>query len=391
MIHIQEHERRRAFSIWLRTGRVPSVRNADGIEFKFNPWHDPENGRFTFAGTGRYYARGGGPAEARSQGSWKVEYVSDPARPPITSMEEADAWRAAELAKHGHKPEYRKAIEARYQFYKRQAEDALKRVQDADRASSAPAVLGGTRTPSVTPTPRVMPPPSLPRSTSASKTPSAGRRQNARSVTPSDLGLPSDIGGGGGDFGGGGASGSWESPAASARRTMGADSLPDALHPGTPRSRAEYSRQSIPEHWRKVERNGYLYEIDDENRTRRVSGLITLNTDQGRSKTAQLSAGGSDRRTTDQGGHYIARRFNGPTEAFNHFAQNGSFNRSDYAKLENQWERAKRQRKQVRVKIVPVFKGGSQRPSALNVWFWIDGHRESQQLPNESKGERDGE
>lgn len=40
------------FSHWLRTGRLPPVRTADGIELKFNPWHDPADGRFTFAGAG---------------------------------------------------------------------------------------------------------------------------------------------------------------------------------------------------------------------------------------------------------------------------------------------------------------------------------------------------
>lgn len=37
MIDIPDYERRRAFSIWLRTGRLPSLRNAEGIELKFNP------------------------------------------------------------------------------------------------------------------------------------------------------------------------------------------------------------------------------------------------------------------------------------------------------------------------------------------------------------------
>lgn len=43
-------DQRRAFAMWLRTGRIPVE---DGIEHKFNPWHDPENGRFTFAGSGQ--------------------------------------------------------------------------------------------------------------------------------------------------------------------------------------------------------------------------------------------------------------------------------------------------------------------------------------------------
>ncbi|OYY73072.1 hypothetical protein [Sphingomonas sp. 28-63-12] len=49
MIQISDNERRRAFSVWLRTGRLPNLRDTDGVAVKFNPWHDPRNGRFTFA------------------------------------------------------------------------------------------------------------------------------------------------------------------------------------------------------------------------------------------------------------------------------------------------------------------------------------------------------
>jgi len=40
---------RQAFSHWLRTGQLLRPRAADGRELKFNPDHDPDNGRFTFA------------------------------------------------------------------------------------------------------------------------------------------------------------------------------------------------------------------------------------------------------------------------------------------------------------------------------------------------------
>lgn len=46
---INVEEQRRAFGRWLRTGRLPTIRLADGTELKFNPYHDPRNGRFTFA------------------------------------------------------------------------------------------------------------------------------------------------------------------------------------------------------------------------------------------------------------------------------------------------------------------------------------------------------
>lgn len=45
-------ERRRLFALWLRTGRLPRCTSEDGRELKFNPWHDPANGRFTSAGAG---------------------------------------------------------------------------------------------------------------------------------------------------------------------------------------------------------------------------------------------------------------------------------------------------------------------------------------------------
>jgi len=67
MIDISDDQRRHAFSVWLPSGRLPSIRSADGIELKFNPWHDPETGRFTFVGAGQRYsqwATAGPPAAA---------------------------------------------------------------------------------------------------------------------------------------------------------------------------------------------------------------------------------------------------------------------------------------------------------------------------------------
>lgn len=58
---------RQTFTYWLRTGRLPRPRAADGRELKFNPYHDPDNGRFTFAP--------GGPRSLRSV------VVSDKRRP----------------------------------------------------------------------------------------------------------------------------------------------------------------------------------------------------------------------------------------------------------------------------------------------------------------------
>lgn len=55
-----------AFSLYLRTGRRPDPAR---LEVKYNPWHDEENGQFTFEGQGRYVAAsGGGSDRATPQG-----------------------------------------------------------------------------------------------------------------------------------------------------------------------------------------------------------------------------------------------------------------------------------------------------------------------------------
>lgn len=62
MTQKSKSEQQSAFSWWLRTGRLPSVRDEGGIELKYNPWHDPFDGRFSFAGSGSNHRAG----EARS-------------------------------------------------------------------------------------------------------------------------------------------------------------------------------------------------------------------------------------------------------------------------------------------------------------------------------------
>lgn len=370
-------QRRLGFGVWMRTGRWPLLGDRDGREVKFNPWHDPTDGRFTFIGTGRNYGPGGtGRSRTPGRSRPKIEYVTDFRRPTISTRQEVEIWKAEELAKHGHKPGYRRAIEEQYRRYLHQLANPssgnAKVADDPDRlAPSTPTQNVGSGT--------------------GSGFSSGGGRFGGAGATGSWENPPAPgppqrqdgssrdeggFSGGGGSFGGGGATGSGDWPTAEARQK-----LPERV--GT--------RGSQPaDRWRHVARNGYLFELDEQDRTRRVSGELTYKTDQRRSKTAQRAAGGSDRRASDDGGHYIARRFNGPTEAFNHFAQDRSFNRGDYLRLEEEWARAKRASKSVRVKIVPMYQGGTQRPSTVNVWFWIDGARKSARFSNEPKGGKRG-
>lgn len=68
MAEASKNREARAFSWWLRTGRLPQALGPDGLELKFNPWHDPANGRFTSAGAGRQEAAGAGDAIPKAGG-----------------------------------------------------------------------------------------------------------------------------------------------------------------------------------------------------------------------------------------------------------------------------------------------------------------------------------
>lgn len=71
------------FEFWLRTGR----RKPSGPgELKFNPWHDPDDGRFTFAGQGKHFGRGG-VSEAKPPPTARRTWLPPRAGPSVQSMQ----------------------------------------------------------------------------------------------------------------------------------------------------------------------------------------------------------------------------------------------------------------------------------------------------------------
>ncbi len=120
-------------------------------------------------------------------------------------------------------------------------------------------------------------------------------------------------------------------------------------------------------------KNGYDYSLDEKGRVTRVEGDLSSNPAQGRNPGAQLRAGGANRLPTDEGGHFIGRRFNGPMEEFNHFAQDMNLNRGAYKSMENSWQRAMQQGLDVSVEITPHYAGDSLRPVSIDVAYTIDG------------------
>ena len=74
------------FEIYLRTGRrVKSMAEIEQISLKFNPWHDPNDGRFTYSGAG---SSSGGNHRQSSSGASRTRQL-----PPQTPSHPRDAFR----------------------------------------------------------------------------------------------------------------------------------------------------------------------------------------------------------------------------------------------------------------------------------------------------------
>lgn len=125
-------------------------------------------------------------------------------------------------------------------------------------------------------------------------------------------------------------------------------------------------------------------------RTEHVLGEMRMDGAVQRSRRVQADAGKPDRRAADDGGHFIAARFGGPREWFNHFAQDANFNRGEYRKMEDQWAQAIRRGEQVFVDIVPEYEGRSRRPSRIIVRGIVGGQARSWDFGNEKGGGKDG-
>lgn len=97
------------FSRWLRTGRLPPGSIPDGVELKFNPWHDPTDGRFTFAGSGHYHGPGGAAPSYRAPGHGGREHLHK----PQVAGSKARTLRAGQPTRFGKEVGGRGTIEAR--------------------------------------------------------------------------------------------------------------------------------------------------------------------------------------------------------------------------------------------------------------------------------------
>jgi len=318
-----------AFSVWLRTGR--GAKDAP-IEVKFNPWHDREDGRFTFTGQGNYFPQGGRAARSASpdhfggggaSGSWGSR------TPPRQAFYEHDPRNPRNHSTH--------TVQAGDTLTRIAAQRRGLRVSDLvwlnDLDPKQPLRIG-----------------------QQIKLPHQRFLDAGREAKNKFLALDYYM------------------------RTHGGRLPPDPANPPSLQS------QILDANWRQETRGTYNFRIDIIERLRHAFGLVAEGKVT-RSRTNQIRAGGADRRPTDEGGHYIANRFNGPSDAFNHFAQDRNFNRSAYRAMENVWAAHVRERRKVFVSITPRYHGTSKRPYHVTVIWSVDGgKRKIEEFPNEPKG-----
>lgn len=304
-----------AFSVWLRTER-----RLDGrpIEVKFNPWHDREDGRFTFAGQGNYFPRG-----------WRTSNNASSDR--FGGGGTSGSWgrRATPRQTLGeHDPRNPR----NHSTYTVRAGDTLTRIAAQRRGLRVSDLvwLNG------------LDPKQPLRIGQQIKLPHQRFLDAGREAKNKFLALDYYM------------------------RTHGGRLPPDPANPPSLQS------QILDSNWRRETRGTYTYRIDVLGRPREMSGIVSRGVSK-RSRINQARAGQPDRRPTDEGGHYVAVRFNGPSDTFNHFAQDRNFNRSAYRAMENAWDRHTREGRKVLFSIKPRYIGTSRRPYHITVVWTVNG------------------
>lgn len=324
-----------AFETYLRTGR----RSLQGvIERKFNPWHDPEDGRFTFKDQGRYFPGGGGGARNPPVGVGRG--AGSPQNAGGAFVQDTDAARAA-YQNDPHNPR-------NHAIYVVQKGDNLTRIAATRKGLAVTDLTELNGIPADRPL----------RIGQRLKIPHQRYLDEGREAKNKFLALTHYI------------------------RTHGGRMPPNPANPPSLQS------QILDSNWRRESKNGYDYQIDIISRSRRAFGLVTLAEKPRRSRKNQ--AGVPDRTERDDGGHYIAARFNGPTDSFNHFAQDANFNRGGYRVLEDLWAAETRAGKKVFVDIVPHYQGMSKRPDGLAVTWYVNGARHFKNFPNKAADKKNG-
>jgi len=321
-----------AFSIYLRTGRRFADRR---VEVKFNPWHDPANGQFTFAGRGSLYR--GSEASAADPQSSRSKERQDRANYSDPNYTDAQASAKRNDPKNPQN----------YSVYVVRRGDNLTRIAKHRKGLTAEDLAWLNEVPLDRPL----------QIGQRIKVPHQQYLDDGREKRNKIFALDYYV------------------------RAHRGQLPPDPQNPPSLES------QILDSNWRREAKNGYEFYIDATGRSRQAYGLLHF----GPSERSRMNQKGvQDRVPSDDGGHYIAARFEGPSDSFNHFAQNANFNRGAYRLVEDKWAEALRRGGKVFVNIIPHYQGTSKRPDRIDLSWSVNGRKYQASFPNAPKGKADG-
>lgn len=308
-----------AFSVWL-------------VEVKFNPWHDREDGRFTFVGQGNYFPRG-----------WRAEAQATGRRSPgdrAGTRASRDEVTDAERAFIRNDP-------------KNSRNHGIYTVKPGDTLTAIAARRRGLRVADLT----------WLNDLDERRPLRAGQQIKLPHQWFLDRGKR----------------------AFDKRNALFHYIRTHGRFPPDPANPPSVQSQVLDTNWRRETRGSYDYWIDILDRPRKIFGELSWEMGT-RSRGNQARAGQPDRRPTDDGGHYIGIRFKAPRDAFNHFAQDANFNRGAYRVMEDGWAKERLAGRKVFVTIEPHYVGTSRRPESITVTWEVNGQKESQKFSNDPKG-----
>jgi hypothetical protein len=129
------------------------------------------------------------------------------------------------------------------------------------------------------------------------------------------------------------------------------------------------------------QKNDYEFKTDGQGRPAEVSGKLEL--EEGVRSPEQTRIGKRGE-VGDEGGHLIATRFDGPSDAFNIVPQDANLNRGDWKEMENEWANNIKEGRDVKVLVEPVYDNKSIRPARFDVVYQVDDQIHQKAFVNKS-------
>ena len=137
----------------------------------------------------------------------------------------------------------------------------------------------------------------------------------------------------------------------------------------------------------RFEINGYYYETDRKGRIVCAEGKLHMGDSESALNMEDVkSKKGQDYKESDDRGHLIGHRFGGSDKLENLVPMDAKLNQGDFKKVENKLAAAVKSGDDVRLKVEPVYKGDSNRPTEFRVSYSISVDKEIVVFKNGSGG-----